>query len=161
MRIRTAAWGAAAAGAVVGTAAVLRNRGDHGAGAAGNGGTEHGRWHVITVGVPRDVLMPGGVLPPPLDHLSGGVEVRTADAPAGRGTEIAARALALPGTGQSLRRILGTSTEQRIRRALREFKQFTEAGEVLRVAGQPEGHHKPGGLLVAVGDRRSAKEGLL
>ncbi|MER5182953.1 hypothetical protein ABT009_32140 [Streptomyces sp. NPDC002896] len=157
MRIRTAAWGAAAAGAVVGTAAVLRNLGD----GTGNEDQEHGRWHVITVGVPRPELMPEGVLPPPLDRLGDGVEVRTADAPGGRGTEIAARGLALPGAGQSLRRILGTSTDQRIRRALREFKQFTETGEVLRVAGQPEGHHKPGGLLVAVGDRRATKEGLL
>lgn len=161
MRIRTAAWGAAAAGAVAGTAAVLCNRGDHRARGTGDGGAEHGRWHVITIGMPRSELLPGGVLPPPLDRLGGGVEIRTADAPGGRGAEIAARGLALPGAGQSLRRILGTSTDQRIRRTLREFKQLTETGEVLHVAGQPEGHHKPGGLLVAVGDRRAAKEGLL
>ncbi|MGA4837427.1 hypothetical protein [Streptomyces sp. G45] len=150
---------AGVAAAALGTAmAVARVRAR---GAAREAEPREGPWHVITVGRPRAELLPDGKLPPPLDALGDGVEVRAADAPGGRGTELAARRTGPGGAGDGLRRVSGTSRDQRIRAALRECKQLVETGEVLRTDGQPAGKRKPGGFLVALAARRAREEGLL
>ncbi|WP_409055671.1 hypothetical protein [Streptomyces sp. SYP-A7185] len=146
----------ATAVAAAGAAVYLRARK-----AARAEGTQEGPWHVVTVGRPRAELMPDGKLPPPLDGLGDGVEIRAADAPGGRGTEIAARRTAPRGTAEGLRSMAGSSTDQQIREALREFKQLTETGEVLRTEGQPAGRRKPGGMPLGLAARRARKEGLL
>lgn len=155
--VGTTAATAATAVAAAGAAAYLRAR----RAARAEGAQEEGPWHVVTVGRPRAELMPDGKLPPPLDGLGDGVEIRAADAPGGRGTEIAARRTAPRGTAEGLRSVVGTSTDQQIRAALREFKQLTETGEVLRTEGQPVGSRKPGGLPLGLAARRARKEGLL
>jgi hypothetical protein len=62
---------------------------------------------------------------------------------------------------EGVRALAGSSADQRIREVLREFKQLTETGEVLRTAGQPEGKRRPGGFPLALAGRRAAKEGRL
>ncbi|MDN3026948.1 hypothetical protein [Streptomyces sp. S.PB5] len=156
------AWTAAVVAAVGGAAVVARARA-RAVARAGEGaeGAEQGRWHVVTVGRPRAELMPDGRLPPPLDGLGDGVEIRAADAPGGRGTEIAARRTGARGPAERFRSVTGTSTDQRIRAALREFEQLTETGEVPRTAGQRAASRKPGGIPPDRAGDRARREGLL
>lgn len=152
-------WAAGAVVAAGGSVAVARAKGRAGGGA--EKAEEEGRWHVITVGRPRTELMPDGKLPPPLDGLGDHVEIRAADAPGGRGTEIAARRTGARDDVEGLESEEGASTDEQIREALREFKQLTETGEVLRTEGQPAGTRRPGGIPLARASRRARKEGLL
>jgi hypothetical protein len=79
-------------------------------------------WSVVTVD--RDVAeLTGDDRPPALIGLAKRHDVRITRAPGDWGSEIAVR-----GTGS------------RTRRRLRQVKQVLEAGEALRVRGQPEGH---------------------
>ena len=97
-----------------------------------------GRWQVVTVGAPPEVVLPGGRWPEPLRRLDGAVEVHTCPAPGGRGTELAARPVGgeseLPGMAAHL---VGDDPGLLIRAALREAKQLTETGEVLRADRSP------------------------
>ncbi|MFF7450142.1 MULTISPECIES: hypothetical protein [unclassified Streptomyces] len=151
-------WAAGAVVAAGGSVAVARAKGRASGGAEK---AEEGRWHVITVGRPRPELMPDGKLPPPLDGLGDHVEIRAADAPGGRGTEIAARRTGARDDVEGMESEAGASTDERIREALREFKQLTETNEVLRTEGQPTGKRRPGGIPLARASRRARKEGLL
>jgi len=67
-------------------------------------------------------------------------EVRFADAPGGRGTEMRIRLqYDPPAAGQVLARLLGNNPEGLIREALRRFKQVLETGEVVRSDGSFQG----------------------
>ncbi|WP_213009448.1 hypothetical protein [Paractinoplanes toevensis] len=80
-----------------------------------------GRRHVITVHRPLEEI--AEVLPEPLSAYHGTIDVRLRAAPAGRGTEISARALN------------DTVSDGDIRRLLRESRSLLEVGDVLRPGG--------------------------
>jgi hypothetical protein len=80
-----------------------------------------GRRHVITVNRPLDEI--AEVLPEPLAAYHGTLEVQLRAAPAGRGTEISARALD------------DTVSDGDIRRLLRESRSLLEVGDVLQPGG--------------------------
>jgi len=79
------------------------------------------RRHVITVYRPLDEI--AEVLPEPLTAYHGTLEVQLRAAPAGRGTEISARALD------------DTVSDGDIRRLLRESRSLLEVGDVLQPGG--------------------------
>ncbi|MEU8658646.1 hypothetical protein [Actinoplanes philippinensis] len=83
------------------------------------------RDHVVTVFRPLSELEVTQ-LPGSLKEITGGVEIRLAEAPGGRGTEIAVR---IP-DGSPI-------TEGEVRRALRETRSLLEAGDVLLPSGPP------------------------
>jgi hypothetical protein len=96
------------------------------------------RWLVVTVNRPEDDAQ-FAELPAPLRAWGDAIEVRTATAPGGRGTELAVRlrdphADRLPGgLGDDLAHELdGETPAQKLRSALRRAKQLVETGEVLR-----------------------------
>jgi hypothetical protein len=122
------------------------------------------RWRVVTIGLPEAEVLPGGVLPPPLAELEDLIEMRTAPAPGGRGTELSARArpdqdaaVDTDDTGDD------GDLPGLIRRALRESKQLLETGEIPTNEPQPEGDRPktPAGLLTDAVTRRSPEEGVL
>ncbi|WP_041841096.1 hypothetical protein [Actinoplanes friuliensis] len=80
-----------------------------------------GRRHVITVHRPLDEL--AEVLPEPLAAYHGALEVQLRAAPAGRGTEISARALN------------DSVSDGDIRRLLRESRSLLEVGDILQPGG--------------------------
>jgi hypothetical protein len=145
-------------GVIAGTAALAATlRATQGSPGTG-GGTGTGekdsadRWRVVTVQADVD---PQG-LPAPLAGLADQIDIRTAPAPGGRGTELSARPR--PGAGDADSPLVG-----RIRRALRESKQLLETDEVATNEPQPEGHRPttPAGLLVDAVTRRSPEGGVL
>ncbi|GIE82161.1 hypothetical protein Aph02nite_81110 [Actinoplanes philippinensis] len=85
----------------------------------------HRRSHVVTVFRPLAELEVTQ-LPGSLKEITDGVEIRLAEAPGGRGTEIAVR---IP-EGSSV-------TDGEVRRALRETRSLLEAGDVLLPSGPP------------------------
>jgi hypothetical protein len=94
------------------------------------------RWHSVTIyRSPEEV----GHLPEPLAALGETIEVRVRPAPAGRGTELAARlAKDVPaGLGKVTARIKDDDPVGELRRALREAKQLAEIGEIVRPDGPP------------------------
>lgn len=123
------------------------------------------RWHVVTVDRPRDEVAAAAAMGP-LGDLGDSVEVRTKEAPGGRGTELSARPLAAPpatAVGSLARRATGADPRQDVRRALRETKQLLEVGEITRQEPQPEGHRRstPAGRLTDLVAHRSGGEGVL
>jgi hypothetical protein len=111
------------------------------------------RWRVVTILCSPDRVAEAGRPPAALAALGERVLWRVRPAPAGKGTELAARFRDRPG---------GTDLEE-LRRALREAKQLIEVGEVLRVEPQPHGERKPtpqGAMLDAV-VRHARGEGVL
>jgi hypothetical protein len=113
--------GAVATGVVVGWRAARRRTTDSAA---------VDRWHSVTIyRSPEEV----GSLPGPLAELGSAVEVRVRPAPAGRGTELAARLVEKVPTG--LAKVTAKRRDadpvRRLRRALREAKSLAEVGEVL------------------------------
>ena len=83
------------------------------------------RWHAVTVCRGRDEVAPSGALPAPLAELGDAVEVRLADAPGGKGTEIHVRAAGPAAATDPAQRA------RQIRSALRRSKQLLETGQVL------------------------------
>jgi len=83
--------------------------------------TRPGGWYAVTIGCEPDRLQPPG-WPEDLARLSREYDVKVTPAPGGRGTEVAVRSR----TGAP-------------RHRLRTIKQRLEAGEAVRVEGQPEG----------------------
>ncbi|GLY75871.1 SRPBCC family protein [Actinoallomurus iriomotensis] len=76
--------------------------------------------------------------------VTGGGEVRFADAPGRRGTEVRVRLRYEPpyrAAGATVARLLGEHPEQRVRDDPRRFEQVMETGEVVRSEGAPEGAH--------------------
>jgi uncharacterized membrane protein len=68
--------------------------------------------------------------------------VRFADAPGGRGTEVAVlMEFEMPGgkLGAAVARLFGEHPDQQVRDDLRRFKQVLETGEIVRSEGGPEG----------------------
>ncbi|HST70889.1 MULTISPECIES: hypothetical protein [Kocuria] len=106
-------------------------------------GDDEERWQVVTVNRPPEEVAPGGRCPQPLAELGGSVEIRTAPAPGGRGTELAVRALQ---TGAVRKR----PRPEQIRRAVRDAKELLEVGEILRNEPRPHGKRSasPAGWLV-------------
>lgn len=110
--------GAAAVGTVVARRVARRASGP---------GPRDDRWHAVTINSPEaDVGGPSGPWPRPVAELGRAVEVRTAEAPGGRGTELYVRAR--PGRRRPKK---ADRLEQRIRVALRESRALVEVGEVL------------------------------
>jgi hypothetical protein len=109
------------------------------------------RWRAVTVLTDADGLRT--TTPAPLAAFGQRLELRITPAPAGKGTELAAR-------------FRGPVTEDDIddlRAALRESKQLIEVGEVLRVDPAPHGHRPPTpqGEALEGATRRAPKEGVL
>ena len=78
---------------------------------------------------------------PGADVANGG-EVRFADAPAGRGTEVRVTLGYDPpagAVGAALAKVFGEEPDQQVREDLRRFKQVMEAGEIPTTEGQPSG----------------------
>ena len=126
---------------------------------------EGSRWRTVTILRTEEQIAPGGVLPQPLLMLGDLVDVRMSAAPGDRGTELSARLRETEPHGISgvVQRARGTDPRQAVRRALRESKQLLEAGEIMRVSPQAEGHRPatPGGAVVDLLARRSSGEGVL
>lgn len=117
------------------------------------------RWLAVTVNCPPERLGEGAV-PEPLAALGDHIEVRTATAPGGKGTELAARLRDGAGTG-TLGRLTGTDPRLRVRRALRDAKSLIETGEILKPDAPPTTRPTPGGRLVGRAARRAGGEGRL
>jgi hypothetical protein len=123
------------------------------------------RWRTVTILRSKHQIAPGGVLPQPLLALGDLLDVRLSPAPGDRGTELSVR-LRMPeprGMRGLVQRLRGSDPRQAVRRALRESKQLAEAGEIMRVDPQPEGHRTPtpGGAVIDLLARRSSGEGVL
>jgi uncharacterized membrane protein len=72
-------------------------------------------------------------------------EVRFADAPAGRGTEIRVTLTYDPpagAAGAALAKVFGEEPDQQVREDLRRFKRVLETGEVATTDGQPSGRKR-------------------
>lgn len=96
-----------------------------------------GGWEVVTVNRPPNEVLPGGRRPEPLRRLGHAVQVDVWPAPAGRGTELAARirpGAALPGLAAH---VAGDDPDRVVRTALRQAKQLAETGEVLNADRSP------------------------
>lgn len=96
-----------------------------------------GGWEVVTVDRPANEVLPGGRWPEPLRRLGRAIQVDSRPAPAGRGTELAARirpGATLPGLAAH---VAGDHPNRVVRAALRQTKQLTETGEVLRADRSP------------------------
>jgi hypothetical protein len=123
------------------------------------------RWRTVTILRTEHEIAPGGILPQPLLMLGAVVEVKMEVAPGERGTELSARLRAPEPRGLRgvVQRARGTDPRQAVRRALRESKQLIEAGEIIRVAPQPQGRRPatPAGRLVDILAERSSGEGVL
>lgn len=94
-------------------------------------------WEVVTVHRPPNEVLPGGRWPEPLRRLGRAIQVDSWPAPAGRGTELAARirpGATLPGLAAH---VAGDHPDRVVRTALRQAKQLTETGEVLRADRSP------------------------
>ena len=117
------------------------------------------RWLAVTVNCPPERLSGGG-LPEPLVALGDHIEVRTAAAPGGKGTELAARLRDGAGTG-TLGRLTGADPRLRIRRALRDAKSLIETGEIMKPDAPPTTRPTPGGRLIGRAARRAGGEGRL
>jgi hypothetical protein len=123
------------------------------------------RWRTVTILRTKDQIAPSGLLPQPILMLGDLVDVKMSTAPGDRGVELSVRLRNTEprGLGSLVTRARGTDPRQTVRRALRETKQLLEAGEIVRVAPQPEGRRPatPGGALIDLLARRSAGEGVL
>jgi hypothetical protein len=130
-------------------------------GAADGAGDEPAsRWLVVTVfREPAD--LDATQLPAPLAELGERIEVRTAPAADGKGTELAAR-LRDPAS-QAAAKAGRRDARTELRSALRQAKQLIEVGEVLAVDPTPHGKRSatPGGVLLETVTRRAGKEGVL
>ncbi|MDM4720213.1 hypothetical protein QTQ03_11730 [Micromonospora sp. WMMA1363] len=94
-------------------------------------------WQVVTVDRTPGEVLPGGRWPEPLRRLGGSVQVRARTAPGHRGTELAARPLSgAPPPGLAAH-LVGDDPARMVRAALRQAKQLTETGEVLRADRTP------------------------
>ncbi|WP_050765072.1 hypothetical protein [Salinispora tropica] len=96
-----------------------------------------GGWEVVTVDRPPNEVLPGGRWPEPLRRLGRAIQVDVWPAPAGRGTELAARirpGATLPGLAAH---VAGDHPDRVVRSALQRSKQLTETGEVLRADRSP------------------------
>lgn len=138
--------------------------------------SELGRWLVVTVNCSPEQIDQAD-LPDPLVRLTDHIEVRTARAPGGKGTELAARlresAGAAAGGGRSrgqhggrlgisaLARVRGADPRQPVRQALRDAKALIETGEVLKPDAPPTARPTPGGKLMELATRRAGGEGRL
>jgi hypothetical protein len=105
-----------------------------------------GRRHVITVNRPVDEI--AEVLPEPLTAYHGALDVQLRAAPAGRGTEISARALN------------DTVSDGDIRRLLRESRSLLEVGDVLQPGG-PTSTPTPLNAPLRAATRHGREGGLL
>lgn len=115
------------------------------------------RWHAVTINRPQaDVGGPSGPWPRPVAELGDAVEVRTAEAPGGRGTELYVRAH--PGRH---RRKKADRLEQRIRVALRESRALVEVGEVLSPDRPSTTRRTPTSLPLELAIRSARREGRL
>ncbi|MFB4297521.1 hypothetical protein [Actinomadura sp. NTSP31] len=144
--------GMVTAGAVAGAVRRLRSR-------PASRGVESGRWLAVTVNRPPGEFDRGGV-PDPLARLGDHIEIRTAAAPGGKGTELAARPREANGTG-TLARLTGRDPRQQVRQALREAKSLAETGEVMRPDAPPTTRPTVGGRLMGLATRRAGGEGRL
>jgi len=133
-----------------GVAATARRRGSLGT-AKGmiTGGTDHDRWHSVTINRSPEQL---GSKPAPLDELDFPVEVRIRPAPGDRGTELSVR-VAEPGADRD--------TIRHLRRALREARSLAEVGEVLLPDAPSTTHKTPAGAPLAYATRHGREEGRL
>ncbi|TDC59032.1 hypothetical protein E1258_19470 [Micromonospora sp. KC207] len=128
--------GVLAAGAIAGATAARALRVPLGGGRPRAACPRDG-WQVVTVDAPTERVLPGGRWPEPLRRLGGAVEVALRPAPGGRGTELAARPVrGVPVTGITAH-LVGNDTAPLIHEALRQSKQLTETGELLRADRSP------------------------
>lgn len=124
-------------------------------------GTPDAGWLAVTVLCePQDI--DADHLPAPLADLGDQIEVRTAAAPAGKGTELRVRLREQPASGSAPQRLSGSDAQAELRSRLRQAKQIIEVGEVLRVDPAPHGERRstPGGLLLEAWTRVAPKGGL-
>ena len=101
-------------------------------------------------------------LPTPLAELGDRIEVRTSQAPGGKGTELAVRLRDQPSSGTALSRLSGSDPQADLRSRLRRAKQLLEVGEVLAVDPAPHGRRTatPGGVLLEAWTRVAPKAGV-
>ena len=116
------------------------------------------RWNVVTIEGSPGQLAPAGQLPLLLAELGAAVEVQVRPAPAGKGTELAARLTGTPPAAGD-----PDLTQGNLRQVLRRVKQLSEVGEVLQSVPRPEGKRPPTptGLLVDRAEQKSDEEGVL
>lgn len=143
------------AGAVLGTVVAITRavarRGDR--------RNEPTRWLAVTVNGEPEAVVADPRYTELLAALGDDLETRTAPAPGGRGTEIAARPRQAPGGVTA--RVTGNDPRQDVRRALRDVKSLLETGEVIRPDPPTTGKPTPGGALVRLVTRRAGGEGRL
>ncbi|MEV7429362.1 MULTISPECIES: hypothetical protein [unclassified Nocardioides] len=128
--------------------------------AAGPGHAASGWLAVTVLCEPSDI--DETALPVPLAELADRIEVRVRPAPAGKGTELAARLREGSGSGTAPQRLSGSDPEADLRSALRQAKQLIEVGEVLAVDPAPHGERTPtpGGALLEAWTQAAPKGGV-
>ena len=118
-------------------------------------------WLVVTVFVELSEI-DTAKLPEPLAEFGDRIEVRVRSAPAGKGTELAARLRDRRRSGGALSRLSGSDPQAELRSALRRAKQLIEVGEVLAVDPAPHGDQTatPGGMLLEAWTKGAPKAGV-
>lgn len=121
---------------------------------------ERDRWHSVTVNCEPERL---GPKPPPLDELGFPVEIRIRPAPAGRGTELAARLVGSSpaGIGKVAAKLRDDDPVRVLRRALRAARSLAEVGEVLLPDSPGTTHRTLTGAPLAYATRHGREEGRL
>ncbi len=149
----------AAVGAVAAAGAVRLVRSSDGR-PAGTGRSASG-WLAVTVFTEPSEIDTAR-LPAPLAELGDRIEVRVSRAPAGKGTELAARLRDGTTSGTKVSRLTGSDPQGDLRSALRGAKQLIEVGEVLAVDPAPHGERTatPGGALLEAATKVAPKGGV-
>ncbi len=159
MSARVGKVAALAVGAVAAAGAVRLVRSSDGR-PAGTGRSASG-WLAVTVFTEPSEIDTAR-LPAPLAELGDRIEVRVRPAPAGKGTELAARLRDGTTSSTKFSRLTGSDPQGDLRSALRGAKQLIEVGEVLAVDPAPHGERKatPGGLLLEAATKVAPKGGV-
>jgi hypothetical protein len=121
------------------------------------------RWHVVTINQPPERVAPQNQPPEPLAKMGDAVEVEIRPAPAGRGTELAARLRGgePSGAGAAVSRLTGSDPRLELRAALRKSKQLAETGEVLSPDKPPTTKRTVLNRPLEMATRRARGEGRL
>ena len=124
------------------------------------GGSDPGRWRVVTVNLPPDLVLVQGT---PLGELGESVEITTRKAPGERGTELYARLLGREptGLGSITARITGRDPRMAVRSALRQTKQLLETGEILEANDNNTTRSTLLGAPIDLATSRAGQEGRL
>ncbi|MDB5185706.1 MAG: hypothetical protein JWL85_229 [Candidatus Saccharibacteria bacterium] len=113
------------------------------------------RWHVITVNRPASEIAGTADLPAPLLSLGEMIEIEIRPAPGDKGTEIAARLIAIEADEDP------KTALRKLRKALRDTQWLIETGEVLSPDKPPSTRTTLTSLPIEIATRRAKGEGRL